>query len=67
MFTLRAISPMTIGTRRVLRGAQIEADASTAQALLQDRLAVLVDENDLPRLLRALGADVGRRPAPITR
>lgn len=67
MFTIRLLKTVTIGTRRAAAGATFDADARTAHELIRSQSAVLADDGDLARLVRALGADAGRRPAPITR
>ncbi|MCL4738098.1 MAG: hypothetical protein KJZ81_07810 [Burkholderiaceae bacterium] len=66
-FRLRAVAALTVDRRRLVRGSQFEAGAATAALLLRDGVAVLVDAGDMPRLVRALGADAGRRPAPLVR
>lgn len=67
MFKVRLLKTVTIGTRRAAAGATFGADARTAHELIRSQAAVLADDADLVRLVRALGADAGRRPAPLVR
>lgn len=64
MFRLKLLRATSIGTRRMVAGAELQADAQSARELIEAGAARLVDDGDLPRLIQAVGA---RRPEPVTR
>lgn len=55
LFAIRIISALTIGTRRVLAGTEIELDAPSAADLIRAGRGRLVDDADLGPLLDAVG------------
>lgn len=63
-FKLKALRAVTIGARRLVAGAEVQADARTAREMIESAAARLADDADLPRLIQAVGA---RRPEPVTR
>ena len=59
LFAIRMLSAVTVGTRRVLAGAEIELDARTAAELIRAGRGRLVDAADLGLLLNAVGPRCG--------
>lgn len=64
MFRLKLLRATSIGTRRMVAGAELQADAQSARELIESGAARLADDADLPRLIAAVGA---ARPASVTR
>jgi hypothetical protein len=54
-FAVRLLSALTIGDKRVLAGAVVDLDANTAADLIRDGRAFLANDNELPRLVDAVG------------
>lgn len=63
-FRLRLLRALSINGRRMLAGSELTADAATARQMIESGCARLTSDDQLPRLIEAIGA---RRPAPVTR
>jgi len=57
MFTLRLLRSVVIEGQRLLRGAEMQADAATACVLIEVGTACLAADADLPRLIQQIGLD----------
>lgn len=53
-FAVRLLRRANLGQRQALAGAEVLVDAATARELLREGAGRLVDEADLPRLVRLL-------------
>jgi hypothetical protein len=58
-FAVRLLRRATVGTRQCLAGTELQTDARTAQQLLREGTARLVDDHDVVRLVKALQPFVG--------
>lgn len=64
-FAVRLLRRVAIGERQALAGTEILVDAQTAQQLVREGAARLVDERDLARLVRIVPD--AHRPRVLTR